>query len=271
MSGVGNTFTIAVLFIGAAAAIIAFVVHFMREVLGLVSLFGHSLTPLATEDRETLQRWSPFYAKLDPAGRKRFERRVKELVFEKEWVGKGVVVTREMRTRIAATAAQVCFGFDRLLLLHFQRILVFPGSYINRRTGNRHQGEVMPARGTIVLSWSHFVEGDAVPTDGHNVGLHEMAHALWFENTIENQEDDFFRPAELEAWKAMAAAQIGRIQQGTDHFLEAYAATNQAEFFAVAAEHFFERPVEFSSSLPELYRQLAQLLRQDPPGTVMRD
>ena len=47
-------------------------------------------------------------------------------------------------------------------------------------------------------------------------------------------------------------------------FLRSYAGTNEAEFFAVAVEYFFERPQEFQTALPELYGTLGSLLRQDP-------
>ena len=43
-----------------------------------------------------------------------------------------------------------------------------------------------------------------------------------------------------------------------------YAATNPAEFFAVATELFFERPRELRSAHPQLYRELCSYFRQDP-------
>ncbi len=38
--------------------------------------------------------------------------------------------------------------------------------------------------------------------------------------------------------------------------LDGYASTNEAEFFAVATETYFERPDELQRSLPELYAEL---------------
>lgn len=62
--------------------------------------------------------------------------------------------------------------------------MVYPDPYRDRRTGRLHLGEVRPKTGVIVLSWSDFVNGYAHSRDAHNVGLHEFAHALWFENRI---------------------------------------------------------------------------------------
>ena len=46
--------------------------------------------------------------------------------------------------------------------------------------------------------------------------------------------------------------------------LRRYAATNEAEFFAVAVEAFFERPHRLNKRDPELYKMLAEYFRQDP-------
>jgi Mlc titration factor MtfA (ptsG expression regulator) len=45
-------------------------------------------------------------------------------------------------------------------------------------------------------------------------------------------------------------------------------ATNQAEFFAVATETFFERPHELRRQYPELFAELHRYYRQDPAVRV---
>src|SRR5207253_2636591 len=49
-----------------------------------------------------------------------------------------------------------------------------------------------------------------------------------------------------------------------DSVLDGYGATNPAEFFAVATETFFEKPVQLERDHPELYAQLRQFYGQDP-------
>jgi len=48
------------------------------------------------------------------------------------------------------------------------------------------------------------------------------------------------------------------------HFLDAYGATNEAEFFAVATEAFFEQPRMLRRNAPDLYEQLSRYFRVDP-------
>ena len=43
-----------------------------------------------------------------------------------------------------------------------------------------------------------------------------------------------------------------------------YGATNEAEFFAVVAEYFFERPDLLRSQHPELYDLLVNIFKQQP-------
>jgi Mlc titration factor MtfA (ptsG expression regulator) len=43
-----------------------------------------------------------------------------------------------------------------------------------------------------------------------------------------------------------------------------YAITNEAEFFAVITEYFFEKPELLKEKHPELYKQLSNIFAQDP-------
>ena len=46
--------------------------------------------------------------------------------------------------------------------------------------------------------------------------------------------------------------------------LDEYGATEPAEFFAVATECFFEKPVQMKKKHPELYQELCLYYAQDP-------
>jgi Mlc titration factor MtfA (ptsG expression regulator) len=63
-------------------------------------------------------------------------------------------------------------------------------------------------------------------------------------------------------------AEFGRAQaaleRGAGSFLDEYAAHDEAEFFAVASEAFFERPRDFAARMPALYEELRGYYRLDP-------
>jgi Mlc titration factor MtfA (ptsG expression regulator) len=50
--------------------------------------------------------------------------------------------------------------------------------------------------------------------------------------------------------------------------MDHYGATNAAEFFAVATETFFEKPLQMRENKPALYAQLSGYYRQDPATRV---
>ncbi|MCA8958405.1 MAG: zinc-dependent peptidase, partial [Planctomycetes bacterium] len=59
-----------------------------------------------------------------------------------------------------------------------------------------------------------------------------------------------------------------RSSAGQSTFLDAYGATNVGEFFAVATEQFFGRPVDMSHRHSDLYGVLREFYRQDPAMRV---
>jgi len=54
------------------------------------------------------------------------------------------------------------------------------------------------------------------------------------------------------------------VAAGKKTFLDPYGATDEAEFFAVATEQFFEQPRGMKNHAPELYRLLQGYYQQDP-------
>jgi Mlc titration factor MtfA (ptsG expression regulator) len=52
--------------------------------------------------------------------------------------------------------------------------------------------------------------------------------------------------------------------EGRATLLDQYGATNEGEFFAVATECFFDKPVAMAERHPKLYELLREYYRQDP-------
>ena len=249
------------------------VIGSVAAVYGLNSLLQRAGRPtrkgvLSAPHKAILAKYAIHYQRLDEAGQQRMERITAAFLGEKEWVGAGMAVKEEQKVMISACAAQLLMGFPDLVLQHFERIIVYPDTYRSPKSGRMHQGEVRPKPGIIIISWEDFVHGYAHSRDAHNVGLHELAHALWFEDMIENSEHNFLDRRLLSLWNRMASEHVARIKRQEPHFFRDYAGTNQAEFFAVAVEYFFELPQEFRKAEPELYATMAGLLKQDPAAAL---
>jgi len=260
-----------------ALLIVLFTLLFIGSVLWVTYLFARTafnaafgevrsrMLPLRHKYKTVLNKYFDYYKKLSPSNKKSFERKVQYFITAKTFVARIIPeVTDEMKALIAASAVQLTFGYPRVILSHFTKILVYPDQYYSTINKKYHKGEVNPAFGIIVISWKNFVEGYINTDDSRNLGLHEMAHALRFENRIRNEDYNFFDPYLLDKWKDLSTIEREKMENGTSTFLRDYAMTDREEFFAAAVEHFFENPENFNSERPELYHTLSGLLRQDP-------
>jgi len=54
------------------------------------------------------------------------------------------------------------------------------------------------------------------------------------------------------------------VEHGQPTFFDGYAATDEAEFFAVVTENFFCKPENMKHYHPKLYQVLQDFYRQDP-------
>lgn len=241
---------------------------------GLIELIKFGKTYYARQPfiAELRRQQPPYYSALTRAQQRKFEKRVSNFILRKRFVprGAGFVITKAMQVRIAACATQVSFGLWPIYFTHFKTILVYPDRYYSDIFKRYHTGEVS-MRGFIVLSWKDFEAGYSNYSDGYNLGLHEMAHALHLENGIRNAEYDFLNQEYLQRFHHIAEQERAQRAQQEEGFLRLYACTDSHEFFAVCVESFFERPQKFNQQHPDLYQALTKLLHQDPLKGVIGD
>jgi Mlc titration factor MtfA (ptsG expression regulator) len=203
-----------------------------------------------------------YFNKLSPAEQSRFEERVIAFAERKTFSGRqDLSVTREVEISIAASAVQLTLGLETWDLSYFKQILVYPADYKSPATGKYHKGETNMG-GFLCFSWKAFQEGNAIPNDKVNLGLHEFAHALRF-NGIRGSETDYFFENYFARWLACAYSEFKKLQRDpSGSIFRKYGGVNINEFFSVAVETFFEAPAEFKTALPELYRHTSILLNQ---------
>ena len=202
-----------------------------------------------------------YYSKLQREDQQLFYERVKKFIADKEFVPVEISeVSITDKLLIASSAVQLTFGLEEFVLSRFHTVYVYPNHFYNRKTKQHHKGEVN-LHGTISLSLHDFHEGNKNETDGINLGLHEMAHALRVEQFLEQDQDDFFN-----TYFSKLSIELEDEMKSTENndFIRAYGKTNKHEFFAVAVENFFERPKQFKELMPELYEHFVLLLNQNP-------
>jgi Mlc titration factor MtfA (ptsG expression regulator) len=227
--------------------------------------FNRLIFPLEDGVIKYLALYFPFYKKLPFRRKRRFEIRVKSFLNSFEYQLRGNMrLTHEVRAVLGGAAARISMYLPEECFNFYDTIVLYPDFYHSVFTGKNHKGEVNPGGRTIVFSWKGIQEGFNRGEDGLNLLVHEYAHALYFEHKLMGTEYVVFNEEAFSRVMQQADVEIARIRSGEQHFLRNYAATNHEEFFAVAAENFFERSAAFKKELPELYGCLVLLFRQDP-------
>ena len=235
--------------------------------------------PLPRDAIDAIGRNVPAARHLPRELRTRLEALIAAFVAEKEFVGcNGLAVTDEMRATIGALASLLVLNrrghYDEL-----HSVLVYPSAFWVEDEVEDEAGVVGRRRrvlsgeawdsSRIILSWDDVLEAARAPGEGYNVALHEFAHYLDAEGLGLAASE---RP--LAAWADDLASEFDSLLEAVDRseytFLDPYAAEDEAEFFAVATEDFFERPVELLDAHPRLYELLQEFYALDPAGWVAR-
>jgi len=214
---------------------------------------------------QVLSRYNPYFKSLLPDGRQRFIRRVLNFIESKKFEYIDLEAEASIPVLVSAAAIQLTYGLEHYRLDYFKTIYIIKDRYTYGLSSTPYEGHVNEEG--IYLSWAHFMREFSDYTDGQNVGLHEMAHALTYVNFTAHQGRDRNFHDTFVNFSAVARPVFERVQAGEINLLNPYAATNYQEFWAVCVEAFFERSSDFKSQLPELYSALCTLLNQDPLTT----
>jgi Mlc titration factor MtfA (ptsG expression regulator) len=209
-----------------------------------------------------LTRYNPYYKSLPSEGRGRFLKRVQQFIDSKRFEYIDLEADEKIPLLISAAAVQLTYGLDHFQLDYFKTIYIIKDKYTYGPSPTPFEGHV--SQDGIYLSWTNFMREFADYSDGQNVGLHEMAHALTYVNLTAHEGRDAGFHDGFVNFSAIARPIFERIKAGEITLLNAYAGTNYQEFWAVSVETFFERSSEFKKQLPELYAALCALLNQDP-------
>jgi Mlc titration factor MtfA (ptsG expression regulator) len=230
-----------------------------------------------------IERNVSIYNRLPQADRRELQGHIQVLLSEKHFEGcGGLELTDDIKVTIAA---QAC-----LLLLHRETgyyprlitILVYPHAYVAKSVEPIGRGVVLEGEtarlgeawkeGVVVLSWDDVRRGASDLHDGHNVVLHEFAHQLDQQDGTADGAPILEHRSRYVTWARVLSADYEQLRQDTEQgrtdVLDGYGATNPAEFFAVATECFFEKPIQLRRKHPQLYEELKAYYRQDPAELV---
>jgi hypothetical protein len=216
----------------------------------------------------------------------------------------GLVVTDAMIGRIATQACLPILELGLGAYPSFEEIVVYPADFVVDREIVDDDGVVHAwsepvageswEDGPVVLAWDATVRTakDHRPSPfAFNVVIHEFAHKLDMTNgavdgmpafsrtlhrgldpatwldVLHASFDDF--TVKLDAVERSIPRHVDPDSARADRFyaalpIDAYAATDEGEFFSVSSEAFFVTPQSLKKAYPDWYALLVRYYRQDP-------
>jgi MtfA peptidase len=221
----------------------------------------------------------PLYGSLPEEDRIELKGDIQIFLAEKSFEGcGGFVITDEVRLTVAA---QAC-----LLLLHretdfypgLSSIVIYPREYLAPQADVDESGVVTEwtdllsgessRAGAVVLSWEDVMAEGLETHEAYNVVLHEFAHQLDAEDGITSGTPLLARRSGNRSLSEQLERGYQRLKDELLHgratVLDPYGEESLEEFFAVATECFFMRPISLRLWDFALFRELVRYYRQNP-------
>lgn len=220
---------------------------------------------------ELLTKHVLFYTKLNPTKQQIFQKRM--LLFLQEVYVEGVKteLTELDKILVAASAVIPVFGFKEWHYNNLSGVLIYPDTFNEdlefsaNAEGKKILGLVGTGRfeGQMILSKKALRHGFRNKTDKSNTGIHEFVHLIdktdGFTDGIPERllENQYAIP-----WLNLMHEEMEAIHENNSD-IRKYGGTNKQEFFAVAAEYFFERPDLLKRKHPALFEMLEACFQTD--------
>ena len=226
--------------------------------------------PFPAEWEAVLQRDVVFFRVLDASAQQRFRRQIQVFLGEKRITGIKVQVDTVTRLLAAASAVIPIFGFPDWEWDQITEVLIYPTRFDGEfKFGDEQGRNILGMVGTgslnrlMILSKPDLISGFRNATDKRNVGVHEFAHLIdKTDGVIDGVPRVGLDRQTIGPWLDLVRRKMAEIEAGKSD-INRYGLTNEAEFFAVTSEYFFERPGTMRRKHPVLYEALERVFNQD--------
>jgi len=223
---------------------------------------------LTTTDKKLLLANVEFYADLIPDKKILFEEKLSHFLGAVKIEGIGTEVTPIDRLLVGASAVIPIMGFDDWEYRNLGTVLLYPATFnkdFEFAEGDRNiMGMVGDGymNGQMILSQSALRHGFSKSAGRENTGIHEFVHLLDKSDGATDGVPQYFMKHDYTIpWVRMMHQEIQKIEENKSD-INPYAITNEAEFFAVTSEYFFENPERMKDKHPDLYDSLSKIFGQ---------
>ncbi len=225
---------------------------------------------LPEDYKDLLLKNVAFYRALNEAGKIRFEEKINDFLSYVNITGVNTEVLELDKLLVAASAVIPVFGFDNWHYYNLHTVLLYADSFKadNFSTDDRERNTLgMVGTGAMqqmmILSKPSLHQGFKNETDKNNTGIHEFVHLL---DKADGETDGI--PEQLLSrqytipWLKLIKEKMDEIRSGKSD-INPYGSISNTEFFAVAAEYFFQRPDLFKINHPQLSQLMEKAFQQN--------
>jgi Mlc titration factor MtfA (ptsG expression regulator) len=216
---------------------------------------------------QELEEHIAFYQRLNSTEKTSFRNRVQHFLDTTRITPiKGIAITELDKLYVASSAIIPIFHFPDWAYNNLDEVLIYPGTFTQDFSEEDEKRNVLGMVGDgamnrmMILSLPSLRAGFEHNSAG-NTGIHEFVHLLDKADGATDGVPDYMIPKGMVApWISQMHRTIREIREN-DSDLNPYAGTNDAEFFAVISEYFFQKPEFLKEHHPELYRILEETYR----------
>lgn len=221
-------------------------------------------------EHELLIKNVAYYQNLNEENQLKFVALLNDFLSYVRIEGVGITIDPLDKLLVACSAIIPVFGFGQWKYQNLSSVLLYPDTFnkdFQFEGGDRNiLGMVGTGymNGQMILSRSALRQGFSISADKENTAIHEFVHLLDKSDGATDGIPENLMPHQyIIPWVKMIHQEISKIEKGKSD-INPYAVTNEAEFFAVVSEYFFEKPTQFKEKHPELYQILRDTFSQDP-------
>lgn len=252
----------------------------LGTILVLLGLFYRQRKPstggsavLQENYKSLLHEHVAFYRRLDGMLKSNFENRVQDFLNTTRITGIGTTVEDIDRVLIGASAVIPIFAFPNWQYINLREVLLYPetfGENFETEGGDRVVMGMVgdgPLQQVMILSRHALRQGFANKTDKGNTAIHEFVHLVdKTDGDVDGVPEVLMQHQYVLPWLQLAHRKITEILKNKSD-INPYGASSMAEFLAVAAEYFFERPDLLKQKHPQLFDMLEKIFSKPGEAT----
>lgn len=219
--------------------------------------------------RELLEAHVDFYRNQDADNKLRFEKMVDTFLSDTRIEGVGTEISELDKVLIASSAVIPIFGFQGWKYKNLTNVILYPDTFDNEfqfEGGSRNILGMVGSgymNGQMLLSRTALLKGFSKEHGMENAAIHEFVHLLdGSDGATDGLPENLLTHEYTTPWLHLMHVEMHKISEGKSD-INPYALTNEAEFFAIAAEYFFEKPEQLQAKHPDLYNLMCQIFEQE--------